>query len=78
MSKILLQAKDVLGAPRVNPYDSGRQQQYTIQPSAAVFHMHSADMELFAKSERAPLTVILARKPTEPDFSEQDILGIAG
>lgn len=77
VSKILLQAKDVLGAPRVNPYDSGRQQQYTIQPSAAVFHMHSADMELFAKSEGAPLTVILARKPTEPDFSEQDILGIA-
>ncbi len=78
VSKILLQAKDVLGAPRVNPYDSGRQQQYTIQPSAAVFHMHSTDMELFAKSEGAPLTVILARKPTEPDFSEQDILGIAG
>jgi hypothetical protein len=79
VAKILLQAKDILGAPRVNPYDYGRQQRflYQIQPSAAVFHMYSADMELFARSEGEPLTVVLQRALTEPDISEQDIIGIA-
>ena len=79
VSKLIMQAKNILGAPLVKPYDYGRQQHfhYQIQPSAAVFHMHSADMELFATSGGMPLTVILARKPTEPDFSEQDFLGIA-
>ncbi|SFJ96310.1 hypothetical protein SAMN04488082_110125 [Desulfomicrobium apsheronum] len=76
VSKILLQAKDILGTPVVNPYDHGKIQ-YSIEPSAAVFHMCSADMDLFAKSKGFPMTVTLQRDLTEPDFSDKDIVAIA-
>jgi hypothetical protein len=76
VSKILLQAKDILGTPVVNPYDHGKLH-YSIEPSAAVFHMCSADMDLFTKSKGFPMTVTLQRDLNEPDFSDKDIVAIA-
>ncbi|SFK30971.1 hypothetical protein SAMN04488082_1208 [Desulfomicrobium apsheronum] len=76
VSKILLQTKDILATPVVNPYDH-RKLHYSIEPSAAVFHMCSADMDLFAKSKGFLMKVTLQRDLNEPDFSEKDIVGIA-
>lgn len=76
VSKILLQAKDILGTPVVNPYDHGKLH-YSIEPSAAVFHMCSADMDLFTKSTGFLMKVTLQRNLAEPDFSERGIVAIA-
>ncbi|SFK30879.1 hypothetical protein SAMN04488082_1204 [Desulfomicrobium apsheronum] len=76
MDKILLQAKDILGSPVVNPCERGNVH-YSIEPSAAVFHMCSADMDLFTKSKGFLMKVTLQRNLAEPDFSERDIVAIA-
>ena len=74
--KILLQAKDAIHLPtgRKAEVDWGRFR-YLLKLSTAVFHMHSADMELFSEY-RGTWQVISKRDILEPDFSEQDIVSI--
>ncbi|SFM12035.1 hypothetical protein SAMN05421830_11521 [Desulfomicrobium norvegicum] len=76
MVKILLQAKDTIHLPtgRKAEVDWGRYR-YLLKLSTAVFHMHSADMELFTKYN-GTWQVISKRDILELDFSEQDIVSI--
>jgi hypothetical protein len=76
MIKILLQAKDAIHLPtgRKAEVDWGRFR-YLLKLSTAVFHMHSADMELFTKYN-GTWQIISKRDILEPDFSEKDIISI--
>jgi hypothetical protein len=76
MIKILLQAKDAIHLPtgRKAEVDWGRFR-YLLNFSSALFHMHSADMELFSEY-RGTWQVISKRDILEPNFSEQDIVSI--